>query len=225
MRTLIHSKLMRHPLGKLHWAIFLSLALVANAEDKSRPNKQFMIEARLIKIKADLLQGHSLDWRRGYLKKESLFKDLSVVLTTPQVSMVLRKLADDEDAEFHSNFRIIAGVRQAANFKLTQKPQPVQISISGQDISPVFGDYEDPNFANAISVIPSIGTSGEITLQIQPVLERKQSAQAFKPPVPFPTEFQSVLESGETVAMFDIFEEPDQEYSMLIFITPSLLKP
>jgi len=189
-------------------------------EEQDKPVKQVMIEARFVLIKTESLQKYGIDWKRSDSNEGSPSKITVAILTTPQLSTTLRKLNEDGDVEFLANPRMVTGDGQKATVTPTKRPAVPQLNFNERNPRAVFG-----GFANALSVTPTMSSIDEVTLQIQLIPGRKQAGQTDSLPVPLPPEFRYVLKSGDTLALTGLFDEPDQLHTILIFITPTLLKP
>lgn len=190
--------------------------------DLDKPVNQVMIEARLIQIRTDSLQNFKIDWKRNDSGKD--YRNTHAIQSPPQLSVVLRALNEDAHVEFLANPRLVTGDREKANIKLSKKSVP-EIDFNDPNPKPIFGSFADNEIVNTLSVTPEISSTEDITLQIQPIPGRKQAGQTDPLPAHLPPALKHTLQKGETLVLVGWFDEPDPQHTILVLLTPTLLKP
>ena len=101
------------------------------------------------------------------------------ILSLPQLSVTLRMLNEDSDAEFLANPRIVAANNQKAEIKIIRNQPVPQLNFNEQTAQAVFGGFQDKEFGNTLSVTPSINKDNFITLQVKPEISNKVGDATF----------------------------------------------
>ena len=95
------------------------------------------------------------------------------ILTAPQMSVTLRFLNEDADAEFLANPRVVTANNEEATIKITRNQPVPQLNFNEQTATAVFGGFEDKEFGNTLKVKPSINKDDFVTLNVQPEISNK----------------------------------------------------
>ena len=72
------------------------------------------------------------------------------------MSVTLRALNEDSDAEFLANPRIVTADNQKATIEITRNQPVPQLNFNEQTATAVFGGFEDKTFGNKLVVTPLI---------------------------------------------------------------------
>ena len=73
------------------------------------------------------------------------------ILSVPQMSLTMRFLNEDADAEFLANPRIVTANNQQATIKITRNQPVPQLNFNEQTAQAVFGGFQDKNTATPSS--------------------------------------------------------------------------
>ena len=90
------------------------------------------------------------------------------ILSIPQMSLTMRLLNEDGDAEFLANPRIVTANNLKANIKITTSRPIPQLNFNEQTAQAVFSGFQDKEFGNTLEVTPSINKDGFISLMVKP---------------------------------------------------------
>jgi type IV pilus assembly protein PilQ len=101
------------------------------------------------------------------------------ILSAPQMSLTLRLLNEDADAEFLANPRVVTASNQKATIKITRNQPVPQLNFNEQTATAVFGGFEDKEFGNTLNVTPSINKDDFVTLLVQPEISNKVGDSVF----------------------------------------------
>ena len=101
------------------------------------------------------------------------------ILTVPQMSVTLRALNEDSDAEFLANPRIVTADNQEAKIEITRNQPVPQLNFNEQTATAVFGGFEDKIFGNTLVVRPSVNKDDFITLSVKPTISNKVGDSTF----------------------------------------------
>lgn len=116
------------------------------------------------------------------VNKKSLFGDLMgqvAILSVPQMSLTLRALNEDSDAEFLANPRIVTADNQQAKIEIIRNQPVPQLNFNEQTATAVFGGFQDKKFGNTLVVRPSINKDNFITLMVKPEISNKVGDSIF----------------------------------------------
>jgi type IV pilus secretin PilQ/predicted competence protein len=122
----------------------------------------------------------------GNVDNNNLFGNLShlaasqfAILNIPQMSLTLRALNEDSDAEFLANPRIVTADNQQAKIEITRNQPVPQLNFNEQTATAVFGGFQDKTFGNTLIVRPSINKDNFITLSVKPEISNKVGDSTF----------------------------------------------
>ncbi|MDP9291178.1 MAG: hypothetical protein M3O82_02305 [Verrucomicrobiota bacterium] len=101
------------------------------------------------------------------------------ILSVPQMSLTMRMLNEDADAEFLANPRVVTANNQKATIKITRNQPVPQLNFNEQTATAVFGGFQDKEFGNTLVVTPSINKDDFITMGVQPEISNKVGDSTF----------------------------------------------
>jgi type IV pilus secretin PilQ/predicted competence protein len=101
------------------------------------------------------------------------------ILTAPQLSLTLRALNEDTDAEFLANPRVVTADNREAEIKITRAQPVPQLNFNEQTATAVFGGFQDKEFGNTLKVTPSVNKDNFITLNVKPKISNRIGDQTF----------------------------------------------
>src|SRR5262245_42914731 len=101
------------------------------------------------------------------------------ILSVPQMSVTLRLLNEDTDAEFLANPRVVTADNQTAAIEITRNQPVPQLNFNEQTATAVFGGFQDKVFGNKLVVRPSVNKDNFITLSVKPEISNKVSDATF----------------------------------------------
>lgn len=104
------------------------------------------------------------------------------ILSAPQLSVTLRALNEDSDAEFLANPRIVTADNMQAKIEIIRSQPVAQLNFNEQTATAVFGGFQDKKFGNTLVVKPSVNKDNFITLAVKPEISNKVGDQSFFPP-------------------------------------------
>src|SRR5205085_3634230 len=78
------------------------------------------------------------------------------ILSVPQMSLTLRMLNEDADAEFLANPRIVTADNMQAKIEIIRSQPVPQMNFNEQTATAVFGGFQDKKFGNTLVVKPSV---------------------------------------------------------------------
>ena len=175
-----------------------------------RPTKQVMIEARLVEVTANPRQSYGINWG-GVVGSADAPKTFSygsdtgnftvpssnnsllgnfgsslgagfAILTAPQMSVTVRALNEDADAEFLANPRIVTADNMQAKIEIIRSQPVPQLNFNEQTATAVFGGFQDKKFGNTLLVKPLVNKDNFITLAVKPEISNKVGDQSFSIP-------------------------------------------
>ena len=165
----------------------------------------------------------STDLQPGNVDNNNLFGNLShlaasqfAILTVPQMSVTLRALNEDSDAEFLANPRVVTADNQQAKIEITRNQPVPQLNFNEQTATAVFGGFQDKKFGNTLIVTPSINKDNFITLAVKPEISNKvgdanfvfAGATVTSPIIDTRTLDSNVLiKSGDTLAIGGLLQD------------------
>jgi type IV pilus secretin PilQ/predicted competence protein len=138
------------------------------------------------------------------------------ILSVPQMSVTLRLLNEDADAEFLANPRIVTADNQQAKIEITRAQPVPQLNFNEQTATAVFGGFEDKKFGNTLIVKPLINKENFITLNVKPEISNKVADETFvfagatvsSPIIDTRTLDSNVLiQSGDTLAIGGLLQD------------------
>lgn len=138
------------------------------------------------------------------------------ILSVQQMSMTMRLLNEDSDAEFLANPRIVASNNQKATIKITRNQPVPQLNFNEQTAQAVFGGFQDKEFGNTLTVTPSINKDHCVSLMVQPEISNKVGDATFTfsgatvaSPIIDKRTFDSnvLIKSGDTLAIGGLLQD------------------
>ena len=138
------------------------------------------------------------------------------ILTVPQLSITLRALNEDSDAEFLANPRVVTADNMQAKIEIIRNQPVPQLNFNEQTATAVFGGFQDKKFGNTLVVRPSVNKDDFITLSVKPEISNKVSDAEFvfagatvrSPVIDTRTLDSNVLiKSGDTLAIGGLLQD------------------
>jgi type IV pilus assembly protein PilQ len=138
------------------------------------------------------------------------------ILTVPQMSLTLRLLNEDSDAEFLANPRIVTADNQQAKIEINRNQPVPQLNFNEQTATAVFGGFQDKKFGNTLLVRPSVNKDNFITLSVKPEISNKVGDATFvfagatvaSPIIDSRTlESNVLIKSGDTLAIGGLLQD------------------
>jgi general secretion pathway protein D len=138
------------------------------------------------------------------------------ILSAPQMSLTLRLLNEDQDAEFLANPRVVTADNQEAKIQITRNQPVPQLNFNEQTATAVFGGFEDKTFGNTLIVKPTINKDDFITMSVKPEISNKVGDATFtfagatvaSPVIDTRTLDSNVLiKSGDTLAVGGLLQD------------------
>lgn len=138
------------------------------------------------------------------------------ILTAPQLSLTLRALNEDTDAEFLANPRVVTADNQQAKIEIIRNQPVPQLNFNEQTATAVFGGFQDKKFGNTLVVRPSVNKDSFITLAVKPEISNKVGDATFvfagatvaSPVIDTRTLDSNVLiKSGDTLAIGGLVQD------------------
>ena len=138
------------------------------------------------------------------------------ILSVPQMSLTMRLLNEDSNAEFLANPRIVAANNQKATIKITRNQPVPQLNFNEQTAQAVFGGFQDKEFGNTLTVTPSINKDHYVSMMVQPEISNKVGDATFTfsgatvaSPIIDKRTFDSnvLIRSGDTLAIGGLLQD------------------
>lgn len=138
------------------------------------------------------------------------------ILSAPQMSVTMRLLNEDSDAEFLANPRVVTANNMQAVIKITRNQPVPQLNFNEQTATAVFGGFQDKEYGNTLTVTPSINKDDFITMQVKPEISNRVGDQLFtfagatvsSPVIDKRTLDSNVLiKSGDTLAIGGLLQD------------------
>jgi type IV pilus secretin PilQ/predicted competence protein len=138
------------------------------------------------------------------------------ILSIQQMSLTMRLLNEDADAEFLANPRIVAANNEKATIKITRNQPVPQLNFNEQTAQAVFGGFQDKEFGNTLVVTPQINKDQFVTLRVQPEISNKVGDSTFTfsgatvaSPIIDKRTFDSnvLIKSGDTLAIGGLLQD------------------
>jgi type IV pilus secretin PilQ/predicted competence protein len=104
------------------------------------------------------------------------------ILSAPQLSVTMRALNEDSDAEFLANPRVVTADNMQAKIEIIRSQPVPQLNFNEQTATAVFGGFQDKKFGNTLVVKPSVNKDNFITLAVKPEISNKIGDQLFSIP-------------------------------------------
>ncbi len=144
------------------------------------------------------------------------------ILSVPQMSLTMRMLNEDSDAEFLANPRIVAANNQEATIKITRAQPVPNLTFNEQQAKAVFGGFQDKEFGNTLKVTPVINKDKFVSMKVQPEISNKVGDATFvfegatvSSPVIDKRTFDSnvLIKSGDTLAIGGLLQDEGSKSS------------
>ncbi len=138
------------------------------------------------------------------------------ILSAPSLSVTLRLLNEDADAEFLANPRIVTADNMQAKIEIIRNQPVPQLNFNEQTATAVFGGFQDKKFGNTLVVRPSVNKDDFITLSVKPEISNKVADATFvfagatvaSPIIDTRTLDSNVLiKSGDTLAIGGLLQD------------------
>jgi len=138
------------------------------------------------------------------------------VLSVPQMSVTLRMLNEDGDAEFLANPRIVTANNQKATISITRAQPVPNLNFNEQTATAVFGGFEDKEFGSKLEVTPQVNVDNFVTLLVKPEISNKVGDETFifagaavRSPIIDTRKFDStvLVKSGDTLAIGGLLQD------------------
>lgn len=138
------------------------------------------------------------------------------ILSVPQMSLTLRMLNEDADAEFLANPRIVTADNQQAKIEIIRNQPVPQLNFNEQTATAVFGGFQDKKFGNTLLVKPLVNKDNFVTLSVKPEISNKVADATFQfagatvasPIIDTRTLDSNVLiKSGDTLAIGGLLQD------------------
>ncbi len=101
------------------------------------------------------------------------------ILSVPAMSVTMRLLNEDADANFLAHPRIVTSNNLEATIKITRAQPVPQLNFNEQTAQAVFSGFQDKEFGNTLKVTPSINKDGYISMKVQPEISNKVADATF----------------------------------------------
>ncbi len=138
------------------------------------------------------------------------------ILSIPQMSITLRMLNEDSDAEFLAHPRVVTSNNQKATIKIVRQQPVPQLNFNEQTAQAVFSGFQDKEFGNTLVVTPSINKDDFISMSVQPEISNKVGDATFifsgttvtSPVIDKRTlDSNVVIKSGDTLAIGGLLQD------------------
>jgi type II secretory pathway component GspD/PulD (secretin) len=138
------------------------------------------------------------------------------ILSVPQMSITMRFLNEDADAELLANPRIVTSDNQQATIKITRNQPVPQLNFNEQTAQAVFGGFTDKSYGNTLVVTPSINKDNFVTLNVKPEISNKVADSVFtfsgatvSSPIIDTRDIEStvLIKSGDTLAIGGLLQD------------------
>jgi type IV pilus secretin PilQ/predicted competence protein len=138
------------------------------------------------------------------------------ILSVPQMSLTMRLLNEDSDAEFLANPRVVTADNVQAKIEIIRNQPVPQLNFNEQTATAVFGGFQDKKFGNTLVVRPSVNKDDFVTLSVKPEISNKVADATFvfagatvaSPIIDTRTLDSNVLiKSGDTLAIGGLLQD------------------
>jgi len=101
------------------------------------------------------------------------------ILSAPQMTLTMRFLNEDADAEFLANPRVVTANNQQATIKIVRNQPVPQLNFNEQTAQAVFGGFQDKDYGNTLVDTPAINKDDFVTLNVKPEISNKVADSVF----------------------------------------------
>jgi type II secretory pathway component GspD/PulD (secretin) len=138
------------------------------------------------------------------------------ILSAPQMTLTMRFLNEDADAEFLANPRVVTANNQQATIKIVRNQPVPQLNFNEQTAQAVFGGFLYKSYGNTLTVTPAINKDDFVTLSVKPEISNKVADSVFtfsgatvsSPVIDTRTLDSTVLiKSGDTLAIGGLLQD------------------
>jgi len=138
------------------------------------------------------------------------------ILSIPQMTVTMRFLNEDADAEFLANPRVVTADNQQATIQITRNQPVPQLNFNEQTAQAVFGGFQDKSYGNTLTVTPSINKDDFVTLNVKPEISNKVADSVFtfsgatvSSPIIDTRKLEStvLIKSGDTLAIGGLLQD------------------
>jgi len=146
----------------------------------------------------------------------NLLQGQSAILSAPAMSLTMRLLNEDADAQFLANPRIVTANNQVANLKITRNQPIPKLDFNSQTATAVFSGFDNKEYGTTLQVLPIINKDSYITMNVKPEISNKVSDETFNfqganvssPIIDTRTLDSNVLiKSGDTLAIGGLLQD------------------
>jgi type II secretory pathway component GspD/PulD (secretin) len=132
------------------------------------------------------------------------------------MTVTMRLLNEDADAEFLANPRIVTSDNQQATIKIVRNQPVPQLNFNEQTAQAVFGGFQDKSYGNTLIVTPAINKDDFVTLNVKPEISNKVADSVFtfsgatvSSPVIDTRSLEStvLIKSGDTLAIGGLLQD------------------
>jgi type IV pilus assembly protein PilQ len=138
------------------------------------------------------------------------------ILSVPQMTLTMRFLNEDADAELLANPRVVTSDNQQATIKIVRNEPVPQLNFNEQTAQAVFGGFQDKEYGNTLVVTPSINKDDFVTLNVKPEISNKVADSVFtfsgatvSSPIIDTRDIEStvLIKSGDTLAIGGLLQD------------------
>ncbi|MCX6978974.1 MAG: hypothetical protein NTX04_13820 [Verrucomicrobia bacterium] len=101
------------------------------------------------------------------------------ILSVPAMSVTMRLLNEDADAEFLAHPRVVTANNLEAKIEITRAQPIPTLNFNEQTAQAVFSGFQDKEFGNKLKVTPSINKDGYISMSVKPEISNKVGDAVF----------------------------------------------
>lgn len=138
------------------------------------------------------------------------------ILSVPQMTLTMRFLNEDADAELLASPRIVTANNQMATIKIVRNQPVPQLNFNEQTAQAVFSGFQTVSFGNTLVVTPCINKDNFVTLNVKPEISDMVGDQVFNfegaqvsSPIIDTRDIEStvLIKSGDTLAIGGLLQD------------------
>jgi len=138
------------------------------------------------------------------------------ILSAPQMSVTMRMLNEDADAEFLANPRIVTANNMVASIKIVRNQPVPMLNFNAQTATAEFSGFQDKTYGSTLQVLPIINKDSFISMNVKPEISNKIGDQTFNyqgtnvssPIIDMRTlESNVLIKSGDTLAIGGLLQD------------------